>query len=259
MRRRRDWAIRMMHEAREHEANCFLTLTLDDKALPADRSLDVRHWQLFAKRARKRGLRFRYFMAGEYGEEKLRPHYHACMFGEDFSADRFYFKDAPSGAPLFCSPLLNDLWSLGFASIGTLTFDSACYVAKYCTKKVTGKNADAHYERVNLATGETWKVRPEFATMSRRPGLGSEFYRKFGKEVFDNDSVIYNGREARPPRYYDKLFSVDDPETYEVVKRGRIDRVPRETGRSRESAYRSRERVLESKLTLRSGALDGST
>ena len=96
----------------------------------------------------------RYFGCGEYGEELGRPHYHLCIFGFDFP-DKVFHKMS-CGFKLYRSETLNKLWSHGHCLIGALTFESAGYVARYCTKKVTGALADDHYK------GRT----PEFALIS---------------------------------------------------------------------------------------------
>lgn len=83
LRRANEWALRVMHEAKLHPANCFVTLTYRDEDLPENGSLRHRDFQLFMKRLRKRAD-VRFYMCGEYGEQKLRPHYHACLFGVDY-------------------------------------------------------------------------------------------------------------------------------------------------------------------------------
>ncbi|MEO5355656.1 MAG: hypothetical protein H7835_21005, partial [Magnetococcus sp. XQGC-1] len=82
LERSRQWAIRVMHEASQHEHNCFITLTYNDDNLPANGSLNYRHFQNFMKRLRKYYVEFtvRFYMCGEYGENFARPHYHACIF-----------------------------------------------------------------------------------------------------------------------------------------------------------------------------------
>lgn len=45
----------------------FLTLTYDNNHIPYNYSLNRRYVQLYLKRLRKTGLKFKYLCAGEYG------------------------------------------------------------------------------------------------------------------------------------------------------------------------------------------------
>jgi len=214
-----EWALRCVHEASMFEANCFVTLTYSDEFLPEGGSLRLGDWQKFAKRVRKNIGPFRFLHCGEYGEENLRPHYHACMFGLDFCEDREVYKYGKPGETLFTSDLLTRTWGLGHVTLGSLTFKSAAYVARYCLKKATGDLAEVKYERVDPETGETFLVRPEYATMSRRPGIGSSWFDVFYRDVFPADEVVHQGRRFRPPKFYDSRLS---QEAREVLKRKRI-------------------------------------
>lgn len=215
-----------MHEAKDHDENCFITLTYSDELLPEDLSLNKADYQKFMKRLRKWHAKhtgkpsgLRYFHCGEYGDTTSRPHYHACLFGFDFSHDRKLYKYTPAGDPLWTSDTLNDLWQLGYAIIGDLTFETAAYVARYTLKKVTGDLAPDHYRRVNTNTGEVHDLTPEYATMSRRPGgIGHRWIKKWGHEVYKNDSVIVNGREQKPPKYYDTLYETERPHDFARVR-----------------------------------------
>lgn len=229
----RGWAVRMMHEAQMATTSCFVTLTLDDDHIPEDCSLDVSHFQTFAKALRKRVGPFRYFHCGEYGGRYGRPHYHAALFGVDFREDRVRREDSRSGHPMFDSRTLLDAWKLGsHCPIGDLTFQSAAYVARYVTKKIKGPRANDHltfedgklvwkhgfYKAVNSETGEVHERTPEYATMSRRPGLGRSWFEKYGEEVYRRDEVVVNGRVSKPPAYYDRLLEKADPGRYEEIK-----------------------------------------
>lgn len=223
--RARQWAIRCVHESQLHSANCFITLTYDNEHLPEDGGLDVRHWQLFAKRLRKAIGPFRFFHCGEYGDATRRPHYHACIFGADFSSDRILLRENGFNS-LYVSPLLTRTWGLGHCSVGALTYESAAYVARYVMKKATGPKAESEYLRVDADTGECWAVKPPYITMSRRPGIASAWFDKFVDDVYPEDTVVYDGRRFRPPRFYDgKLSSlnadldgVDGPAMIEGLK-----------------------------------------
>lgn len=210
LERSRQWAMRCAHEATLYDRNCFITLTYDDAHLPSDRSLNKKHFQDFMKRLRFRfGEGIRFFHCGEYGEKFARPHYHACLFNFDFP-DKVLWKEA-LGNRLYTSEALNELWPFGFHSIGDVTFESAAYVARYITKKVTGDKAADHYG------GRL----PEYTTMSRRPGLARGWYEKFSADVFPADEVVLRGKRMRPPKYYDHLFEVAFPSDFAKVKRRR--------------------------------------
>lgn len=133
----RQWAMRIMHEAQLHEHNSFLTLTYSDQYLPKNNSLKKDDVQKFLKRLRRRlDKPIRYYQCGEYGEKFHRPHYHMCLFGHDFYDDREHFKTS-TGDKLYVSELLSEVWGMGHCLIGDLTFESAAYVARYVTKKLT--------------------------------------------------------------------------------------------------------------------------
>lgn len=218
LERSRQWAIRCMHEASLYRDNCFITLTYDNAHLPADGSLDLRHWQLFMKRLRKKyGENIRFYHCGEYGERYRRPHYHAILFNFDFP-DKYPWKRTGQGHQTWRSPSLEDLWPLGLSEIGSVSFESAAYVARYIMKKITGPAADDYYTAVHPVTGEVFSLKPEYVTMSRRPGIAHGWFQKFAGDVYPSDSVILKGREMRPPRYYDRLLELTDPQELELIK-----------------------------------------
>lgn len=218
LERSRQWAIRCMHEAQMHEKNCFITLTYDDAHLPSDRSLHYRDFQLFIKRLRKRypRRRIRYYMAGEYGENFGRPHWHACLFGIDFD-DKSLWKRTSANSLLYRSADLELLWPFGYSSIGDVTFESAAYVARYIMKKVTGKNAKEHYQEIDPDTGEITNRTPEFTKMSLKPGIGYEWYKQYTADVYPHDYVIVRGKKVKPPKYYDKKYKIDNPYEFDEL------------------------------------------
>lgn len=208
----RQWAMRCMHEASLHDANCFVTLTYSDGCLPRLGSLDKRGFQLYMKRLRKMFAprKVRFFCAGEYGGRTLRPHYHSLLFGVDFPDKELWSER--NGMPVFRSRLLERLWPFGNSEIGSVTWQSAGYVAKYCQKKLTGLLAHEEY-------GER---EPEFGLMSRKPGIGREWYERYKDEVYRQDSVVVNGKEMRPPKYYDNLMSEEDDKLLKRLKAARV-------------------------------------
>lgn len=221
LERSRQWAIRCIHEASLHEENCFITLTYSPDKVPKDFSLDVRVFQLFMKRLRKRfGNGIRFFHCGEYGSKYGRPHYHAIIFGLDFP-DKVHFKDV-NGIPLYRSSILESLWTDGYSSIGSVTFESAAYVARYILKKVTGDDALLHYANIDYDTGEFSSRKPEYTTMSRRPGIGSGWLEKFSSDVYPGDFVVVRGKKMRPPKFYDSQYEFDFPDEFAKLKKRRV-------------------------------------
>lgn len=194
----RVWALRCLHESQLHEQCCFLTLTYRDN--PG--TLVLRDLQNFFKRLRKAiyPIKVRYYACGEYGSNFGRPHYHCLLFGYDFSRDRVLFKRSGTNA-LYSSRLLDSLWTHGYCLIGDVSFDSCAYVARYCVKKVTGEGKVEHY--VDPDTGELRK--PEFAVMSRRPGIGLDWFLRYRDEVMAHEGMCYiNGVFCKIPRYYEE-------------------------------------------------------
>lgn len=258
----KEWAIRSWHEASEYDDNSFLTLTFNDEHLHPGGILVKSDFQNFMKRLRKfvdryefnydigkyvkrpipiskmdasvrplSGNSVRYTHCGEYGEESLRPHHHACLFNIDFK-DKYQFATS-NGLPLYNSRTLDWLWSekrtnyekamsiydeeefnkfikhRGWAVIGSVTFESAAYVARYITKK----------------TNRTYSVNdvPEYFTQSRNPGIGRAWIEKYHSDIYPFDFIgLTENRKMKIPRYYDKVFEKIDDTEYNLVKERRV-------------------------------------
>ncbi len=238
------WGIRSIHEAQMWDENSFITLTYDDTHLPWDQSLDKKEYQRFMKRLRKQQQpkTIRFIHSGEYGETcpkhdkkkceecgpLQRPHYHAILFNHDFP-DKYPWKER-NGHQTYRSEQLEKLWPLGNSEIGTVTFQSAAYVARYTTKKITGDNALAHYEKINPITGEVIQVKPEYMTTSRGgkdaagkelKGIGYPWYKKYKDDLFPRDECVIDGRIMKPPQYYTNIYKQQEPEKYEQMKNER--------------------------------------
>lgn len=219
----RQWAMRCMHEKKLHKENCFVTLTYSNEFLPPGGTLVKRDLQLFMKRLRKeKGAGVRFYACGEYGELNGRPHYHCLLFNCEFS-DKLVFSRNKRGELYYTSKALESLWPFGHCVIGDVSFDSAAYVARYVMKKVTGDKSVEHYAVID-GDGVVYDRLPEFTVMSRRPGIGSGWYKKFGAETYALDSVVVNGKEVRPPRFYDTKFELTNGEDFAKLKRQRLRR-----------------------------------
>lgn len=218
--RSRQWAMRCVHEASLHQANAFITLTFNDENINEIGTLIKRDFVLFMKRLRKHTKKkIRFFHCGEYGDESDRPHHHACIFGYDFPDKELLMEK--DGIKLYRSAELEKLWPFGFCTVGDVTYESAAYVARYVVKKITGKAAESYYRRIDPVTGEVNVIEPEYVTMSRRPGIGKEFYKSFQKD-FEKDYVTLNGNKLSVPKYYDKLLEMENPELLKKLKEIRL-------------------------------------
>ena len=233
----------MLHEAKLHKDNWFVTLTYDEASLPHTvqglPTLQPEDFVLFMKRLRQHELRragasapsppkLRFYQCGEYGERTNRPHHHAIIFNlplPDLKA--ITITRAKTAHALYKSQELERLWRKGHVTIGQVTFETAAYVAAYVTKKITGPMAQEHYQgRI-----------PEYSTMSRRPGLGHGFQERYADEIYNNDSVIIRGHEVKPPKFYDTHLERRDPERWYEIRDQRANE-PKHIARWREREAR---------------------
>lgn len=222
LERSRQWATRIVHESKMHDHNWFATLTYDDDQIPDNASLQPEHFVLFMKRLRHKHPGVRFYQAGEYGETTARPHHHAILFNCQFT-DLKRLPRARDAHALYASTELETTWTHGICTVGAVTFQTAAYVASYVTQKVTGERAAAHYLGRH----------PEYATMSRRPGIGRSFLEAYKTEIWRDDSIIINNKEVQPPEYYDRIHEAEDPDDLQRTKEERASRARSYTHRQR--------------------------
>lgn len=159
--RRRLWTVRLLLEAQSHDTASFVTLTYEVE--PEGRSLVRRDLSLFLKRLRDLlvPVPVRFFACGEYGDQMGRPHYHLVIYSL-----------APTPVTeevLVRAWRAGEEWSQvpqkpGFVCLRPFDAGRAAYVAGYVVAKLKGP-LDSKRLQGRL---------PEFAVMSRRPGLGRE-------------------------------------------------------------------------------------
>lgn len=187
-----DWTIRLKNELKLHTKACFITLTYNPENLPPKGSLRKSDFQKFMKRLRKLypTSAIRYYACGEYGKKGKRPHYHAILFGVDFS-DKYYFFTDKKKSILYRSPTLEKLWTFGFSTIGAVDNESL----KYCTKYLTPLGEE-YYKGIEQP----------FTTMSRKPGIG---FINIPDSVFKEFAVYVDGKRYRAPKsYLRKIFEL---------------------------------------------------
>lgn len=177
----------MREEQKVSSSSYFVTLTYDTRKVPITKngymSLSIPDVQKFMKRLRHyQDSKIKYYLCGEYGELKSRPHYHAIMFNlENITA-------------------VNEAWNMGATHFGSVTNKSIAYTVKYLDKK---RRKRRHSREDYL---------DEFSLMSK--GIGKSYLTsrmiKWHKE---NMFGFYykNGKKMPLPRYYrDRIF--DDRE-----------------------------------------------
>ena len=242
IRQREDWTTRIELEARDYpkEEVWFITLTYDDDHVPgmivktgeimrkvqytwkpgekrpdSVQILLYEDIQKFLKRLRKtyKG-KLRYFVAGEYGEQTARPHYHMILYGWKPKDLENLYKIHHNG--YYTSEWLANLWGMGQIQIAQAVPETYRYVAGYVTKKmyeIDGKKANAYYE-----LGQT----KPFACMSLKPGLGDHYYQEHKAEIWRQGYIqCTNGKQAQIPRYYEKQMEAENPQRLWRIKQNR--------------------------------------
>lgn len=195
----REKAIRSVHEAKMHKDNIFLTLTYNEENLKSP-WLDYRDFQLFMKKLRKlTNNKVTYMVTGEYGELNKRPHWHALIFNYAPPDEELKYT-TEQGEKVYTSKTLDKIWNKGNLEYGSLTMDSANYVARYAAKKLVHGNDQEH------------DYHPIHKTSSRR-GIGHPWIEKHWPHTFQNGYIVLpNGQTTKIPRYYvDWLKKVSDP------------------------------------------------
>lgn len=251
-----EWANRMMLEAMDHDENYFVTLTYNNDFLPtyldqkgkdliskADdvyddsypfHSLDLHDLQQFFKSLRQilkekypdnpEYQTFRYYACGEYSPNGPivdgrqfpygRPHYHIIFFGLHLEEDENKTRSEKSkcGYPVFNNKTISEAWSKfkktkGFAVCAPVSWETCAYTARYCQKKLYGEQSDLY---------DDLHIKPEFAVMSRKPGIARKYYDENRDEIYKfrkiNLSTPTGGKAFKPPRYFDNLYDQECPE-----------------------------------------------
>lgn len=216
LERSKQWATRCILEKELHKESMFITLTYAPEYLKSD-SLIKKDLQDYIKRLRRKieyykpDTKIRFFACGEYGENFSRPHFHCIIYGF-WPCDAKVHSTDRLGNTLYISEFMQSCWPYGWCPFGTVTFESAAYVARYITKKVTGEPAEEHYHgRV-----------PEFLTMSLKPGIGAEWLSRYRDDVYPHDYIVIRGGvKVKPPKYFDSLLERENPDLLAEIKENR--------------------------------------
>ena len=203
----RQWAIRCVHEAKMHPENCFITLTYDDAHL-GDNRLDYRDFQLFMKKLRKlQDEPMGFFATGEYGEKTKRKHWHAILFNYR-PPDSRPSRKTSEGHQVFSSARLDETWGLGRTELGSVTFESAGYCARYAAKKI------CHGEGKKVRNADYHSFQP-ISKKSSKHAIGKKWLEKNFPDVFNHGDVqLFDGSKIPVPRYYERWFKEHHPDLW---------------------------------------------
>lgn len=186
------WVFRLRQQEKVSMSSLFVTLTYDTDYVPITKngymSLRRRDVQLFFKRLRfKANSKYpiKYYLCGEYGTVRRRPHYHLIVFNSDGQSieEAWTINGSPIGAVHY----------------GTVTSASIAYTAKYMAKgRVVPEHSRDDREK-------------EFSLMSKGLGLNyiTDAVVQWHKENLSRAYVINEGgSKVAIPRYYrDRIYS----------------------------------------------------
>lgn len=201
-RRTSGWSFRLIKEEESSSSSYFVTLTYDTDNVPITpkgwMTLNKKHVQLFFKKLRRRNPfnKLVYYVCGEYGSQKKRPHYHVILFNVEHVKT------------------IQDSWSYGSVDVGTVTGASVGYTLKYISKP---SKIPLHKNDDRLK---------EFSLMSK--GIGKRYITDSMRAWHKADLAgrcyinIGDGKKAGMPRYYkDRIYT--EQERQAIGFRFRID------------------------------------
>lgn len=231
----RDKATQIMLEKNFGYKNCqpypdgtvwMLTATYDNEHLKTHKyartdtgeifegvSLNLEDDQKFMKLLRYYypNMKMKRVVAGEYGSQSGRPHYHSIIYGLPLDQTQFKTWNVNKwGQRTWIYKDLNEIWGNGMVNIARVEWQNAAYVARYALKKAFKKDKAWYYAQGML---------PEFIHWSN--GIGRNYFLKNIEKIYDTDTVpIVNNKGAivKPPKSYDRMLKEIDPELYEKVK-----------------------------------------
>lgn len=201
----REKAVRCWHESQMHANNCFITLTYDDDHFESP-YLIYPHFQTFMKDLRNKvghspESRISCMVTGEYGDEKKRPHWHAILFNYE-PPDSEKVRTTKLGHDVYKSQELTDLWGRGSTEYGSVTIESANYVARYAAKKlVHGRDEEHNFHPIHRT--------------SSKNAIGKSWIEKYHQQTFENGYIrLPNGKKGPIPRYYTDWYRKKFPDLW---------------------------------------------
>lgn len=216
-RHSQDWATRCLLEERSLEERgiehltYYITLTYSDPCLPTSLSSGLP--SLCKKDVSVKwlgtslhhhfdplGVKMKYFLCGEYGDHKGRPHYHLILW-------------LVSNKPLDrdeTSKFLSSSWKFGISDIQIPNSPNCySYVSRYVDKKQLDSVTQSAYEKLG--------IQPVFLLVSK--GIGSRYLMDHMEDIFKYGYIQgTNGFRNPIPRYFFKLVEGSDVDLFKKTK-----------------------------------------
>lgn len=129
---------------------------------------------------------FKIYAVHEYGENTLRPHVHALIFGLDW---------------LDGKNLIKAMWPYGFVDVGPIMRGGIRYVLKYMDKMLSPSFRDDLYFDVGIEPPSTYISH----------GIGSDYFYAHQSEIAEYGAIKIGNRFIPVPTYWrNKLLSYND-------------------------------------------------
>lgn len=207
IRKMQEWKLRMMMEKQYYDDSAFITLTYNDEHLGhlPDSKVDIlysdgvfrprksllyKDLSDFNKRFRKNfpPSSLKFYACGEYGDNKLRPHFHSIIFGAGVNS---YVRDCLKNDWGMSDP---DRFEGVQAGLAYAEADSMLYVTSYTRKKLVGKLLQSEYLDKELA--------PPDSRCSQ--GIGYRYYLDNRDRILRDLFIKFEGKKYPIPRYFVK-------------------------------------------------------
>lgn len=197
----KEWALRCCLELPYWEKSIFTTLTFRDSEM-TDPSIHKKELSDFFHNVRndlrKSKQKIKILGCGEYGDESMRKHYHAIIFGLGMSNEKITISH---NCETYTSEnsILEKNWSKGNVFNGIVTWNSCRYVASYVFKKYYDELKEDYYTSKGL----------ENPFQHTSNGIGKQFYEEWANNILSKGYIMFNGIKHTIPRYFLELYEKD--------------------------------------------------
>lgn len=206
------WTFRLIQEDKRSIASHFVTLTYSNEVIPFANcgypTLEHEDIQLFFKRLRKKTKeKIKYYMAGEYSPEELRPHYHIILFNVE---DKDLIFESWKKYNDF-----GEYVQAGIVHIDEVNENTIAYTCKYIDK-----------DKV-IPAFDNDDRKPEYSAMSKNLGnnyINEDTKRWHLEDHTRNKHVALQDVKLMMPRYFrDKLYTEEQrKEQNLILEQGRM-------------------------------------